>query len=70
MEGEKVALSKREFEVLRDKVTMLENKMRILEEKVKTHEKRLAPQEIYRIVKTEEKAKDIEKQMGFGEKPL
>jgi hypothetical protein len=65
-----MALSKREFEVLRDRVAQLESKLHSLEEKVKVHEKRLAPQEIYRIVKSEEKAKDIEKQMGFGEKPI
>ncbi len=64
-----MALSKREFDHLRDRVSQLENKLRALELRTQNIEKRITPQELYRVIKGEEKAKEIEKSMGQVQLP-
>jgi hypothetical protein len=63
-------MSKRDFDLLRDRVSQLESKVRSLEERVKGQDKKLEAKELYRIIKTEEKAREIEKSMGVTERPL
>ena len=65
-----MAINRREFEVLRDRVTKLENKLAALESRLKVQENKMSPKELYRLVKTEEKAREIEGQMGMTERPL
>ncbi len=65
-----MAMSKRDFDLLRDRVSQLESKVRSLEERVKGQDKKLDAKELYRIIKTEEKAREIEKSMGVTERPL
>jgi len=65
-----MAISKREFDALRDRVSQMDSKIRSIEEKLKVQEKKLEAKELYRVIKTEEKAKEIEKSMGVTERPL
>jgi hypothetical protein len=65
-----MAINKREFEALRDRVARLENKLASMESAMKLHDHRLTAKELYRVVKTEEKSKEIEEQMGLTERPL
>ncbi|RQW79702.1 MAG: hypothetical protein EHM79_20505 [Geobacter sp.] len=65
-----MSINRREFEVLRDRVAKLEGKIAALEAKIKIQDNRLSPKELYRLVKTEEKSKEIEGQMGMTERPL
>jgi hypothetical protein len=62
-----MTLSKRDFDVLRDRVSKLESKLGALEFRTQNIEKRIAPQEIYRVVKSEEKAREIEKAIEQGQ---
>jgi hypothetical protein len=65
-----MTISKREFENLSNRVSRLESQLRVLDDRLKIQEKKMNPQELYRILKTEEKSREIEKQMGVTEKPL
>ncbi|MDQ7823737.1 MAG: hypothetical protein RDV48_13145 [Candidatus Eremiobacteraeota bacterium] len=65
-----MAISKRDFDLLRDRVSQLESKLYALDNRLKVQEKKLDPKELHRIIKTEEKAQAIESQMGATERPL
>lgn len=65
-----MAVNKREFDALSVRVAKLESKLAAMESTMKLHEHKLSPKELYRIVKTEEKSKEIEEQMGLTERPL
>jgi len=59
-------LSKRDFDVLRDRVSKLESKLSALEFRTQNIEKRIDPKELYRVVRNEVKAREIEKAMEQG----
>lgn len=61
-----MALSKRDFDLLRDRVSRLESKLSALEFRTQNIEKRIDPKELYRVVKNEVKAREIEKAIEQG----
>lgn len=53
-----MAISRREFQLLVERVSRLENNLRALEEQVKVHENRLKPTYLWRTVKVEEQEQE------------
>jgi len=60
-----MALSRREFQLLVERVGKLEARMRAIEETIKAHESRLKPSNLLRTIRSQEEEERIKKESDF-----
>lgn len=54
-----IDISRRQWDLVNQRISKLENKVRMLERKLEVFEKRIKPSELYRVVKQQEQEEAI-----------